>query len=82
MATIPLMAGFRGDFALILAFVENTDTMDVVAQKVAHHVIGKRLPSKKASMKVKHNERVLESHVTVAQANIQPQDYIEVFYDE
>lgn len=82
MTTIPLTAGFQGDFVVILVTVEDTDTIDTVAQKVAHHVIGKRLPAKQAPMKVKYNEQVLTSSLTVAQANIQPRDFVEVFYDE
>lgn len=82
MAIVPLTAAFRGDFVVLLVTVEDTDTMNVVAQKVAHHVIGKRLPLKTAPMKVKHNSQVLTSEVTVATANIQPTDFVEVFYDE
>jgi toluene monooxygenase system protein B len=82
MAVVPLLAGFEGDFVVILVSVEDTDTMDVVAHKVAHHVIGKRLLAKQAPMKVKHHEQVLTSSLTVAQANIQPKDFVEVFYDE
>ena len=82
MAIVPLSAAFRGDFVVLAVVVEDTDTMDVVAQKVAHHVIGRRLPAKKAPMKVKHSERILASEMTVAAANIQPTDFVEIFYDE
>jgi len=40
MATVPLQAAFRGDFATLLVLVDDEDTMEVVAQKVAYHVIG------------------------------------------
>ena len=42
MATVPLQAVFRGDFATMLILVDDEDTMEVVAQKVAYHVIGRR----------------------------------------
>lgn len=80
MALVPLTAAFRGDFVVLLV-IEDTDTMNVVAQK-SHHVIGKRIPPKPSPMKVKHNDLVLASEVTVAAANIQPTDFVEVFYDE
>jgi hypothetical protein len=48
MATVPLQAAFRGDFATLLVLVDDEDTMEVVAQKVAYHVIGRRLPPQDA----------------------------------
>lgn len=65
MALVPLTAAFRGDFVVLLVTVEDTDTMNVVAQKVAHYVIGRRLPPKAAPMKVKHNNQVLTSTLSI-----------------
>jgi toluene monooxygenase system protein B len=81
MATVPLHAVFRKDFVTLLVLVDDEDTMDVVAQKVAHHVIQRRLPSQDAPMRVQYNNRVLAPEQTVSQAGILPMSFVEVFFD-
>jgi toluene monooxygenase system protein B len=85
MATVPLQAVFRGDFAVLLVSVDDQDTMEVVAQKVAYHVIRRRLPPQDAPMRVQYNNRdnnrVLAPDQTVTQAGIPPMSLVEVFYD-
>lgn len=81
MATVPLQAAFRGDFVTLLVFVDDTDTMDVVARKVAHHVINRRLPPENLRMRVRYNQQVLSPEQTVAQAGILAMNFVEVFYD-
>lgn len=81
MVTVPLQAVFRGDFALLLVSVDDQDTMDVVAQKVAYFVIHRRLPPQDTALRVRYENRVLPPHQTVAQAEIRPMSFIEVFYD-
>ena len=81
MATVPLQAAFRGDFATLLVLVDDEDTMEVVAQKVASHVIGRRLPPQDAPMRVQYDNRVLAPDQTVAQAEIPPMSFVQVFYD-
>jgi toluene monooxygenase system protein B len=55
--------------------------MEVVAQKIAYHVIGRRLPPQDAPMRIQHNGVVLVPDQTVAQAVIPPMSFVEVFYD-
>ena len=81
MATVPLQAAFRGDFATLLVLVDDEDTMEVVAQKVAYHVIGRRLPPQDAPLRVQHNGLVLLPDQTVAQAVMSSMNFVEVFYD-
>ena len=81
MDMVPLQAVFRGDCFVLLVSVHNRDTMDVVAQKVAHHVIRRRLPAQDAPMRVKYNDRVLPPDQTVAEAGMSPMCVVEVFYD-
>jgi toluene monooxygenase system protein B len=78
---VPLQAAFRGDFSLLLVPVDDCDTMDVVAQKVAYHVIDRRLPPQDAPLRVQYNGLVLPADQTVAQAAMQPMSFVEVFYD-
>lgn len=81
MATVPVQAVFRSDFVTLLVLVDDQDTMEVVAQKVARHVIRRRLPPRDAPLRVQYNHRVLQPDQTVSQAGILPQSFVEVFYD-
>ena len=81
MVAVPLQAVFRRDFVTLLVLVDDEDTMEVVAQKVAHHVIQRRLPPQDAPMRVQYNNRILAPEQTVSQAGILPMSFVEVFYD-
>jgi toluene monooxygenase system protein B len=81
MAIVPLQAAFRGDFIVLLVPVDDQDAMEVVAQKVAYHVIHRRLPPQDAPMRVYYHDRVLLPDQTVAQAGMPPMSFVEVFYD-
>jgi len=81
MAAVPLQAVFRRDFVTLLVLVDDEDTMEVVAQKVAHHVIQRRLPPQDAPLRVQYNNRILAPEQTVSQAGILPMSFVEVFYD-
>jgi toluene monooxygenase system protein B len=81
MAAVPLQAVFRRDFVTLLVLVDDEDTLEVVAQKVAHHVIQRRLPPQDAPMRVQYNNRILAPEQTVSQAGILPMSFVEVFYD-
>jgi len=81
MAAVPLQAVFRRDFVTLLVLVDDEDTMEVVAQKVAYHVIRRRLPTQDSPMRVQYNNRILAPEQTVSQAGILPMSFVEVFYD-
>ena len=72
MAPVPVTTVFRDDFVVQLVALEDTDTMDQVAEKVAYHVIGRRLPSRDATMRVDFEGRVLAREETVAGARHRP----------
>lgn len=81
MALVPLQAAFRGDFVVLLVPVDDNDTMEVVAQKVAYHVLQRRLPPQEAPLRVRYGDQVLPPTTTVREAGLQPMDFVEVFYD-
>jgi toluene monooxygenase system protein B len=81
MAMVPLQAVFRGDCLTLLVPVDHQDTMAMVAQKVARHVINRRLPAQDAPMRVRYQGRLLPTDHTVAQAGLSPMSFVEVFYD-
>jgi toluene monooxygenase system protein B len=69
---VPVNAQFDDDFVTQLVLVLETDTMQDVAAKVAHHVVGKRLPDTHRPMVVHYQGRALPADMTVAQAGIAP----------
>jgi len=80
MAIVPLQAVFEGDLAVLLVLVDDQDTMQVVAEKVAHHVIDRRLPAKDAPMSIRYNGEVVSQEKTVAEAEMGPMAFVEAFY--
>lgn len=69
---VPINAMFENDFVTQLAVVLDTDTMDEVAAKVAHHVVGRRQPDRGLPMVVKFQGQVVPANTTVAAAGIAP----------
>jgi toluene monooxygenase system protein B len=67
---VPVNAKFEGDFVTQLVVILDTDTMREVAAKVAHHVVGKRLPARNADMVVSYQGRELPPDMTVTEASI------------
>ncbi len=54
MAVLPICANFEGDFVLQLVSVDTDDTMDQVAEKCAHHSVGRRVaPQPQKVMRVR-----------------------------
>lgn len=80
MAALPVQAAVRGDFVVLLVLVDTEDTMDQVAEKVAHHVINRRLPPQDGRPRVRYEGRDLPPDMTVAQAGIGPMKFVEVYY--
>jgi toluene monooxygenase system protein B len=78
---VPLNAIFHDDFVQILVPVTTADTVAEVAEKVAHHVAGRRVPKQDAPMVVFHGGRRLDPALTVAEAGIGPLDNVRVEYD-
>lgn len=82
MALLPLQATFEGDILVILVPVDDQDTMEIVAQKIANHIIGRRLPAKNAPMAVRYQGEILPQTQTVAEAQMAPMAFVEAFYHE
>ncbi len=69
---LPVNARFQDDFVTQLVVIMANDDMNQVAEKVAHHVVGKRLPKRDAGMEVSYEGRKLPAAMTVADAGIGP----------
>lgn len=77
---IPLNAKFGNDFVTQLVVVMSNDTMDEVAKKVAHHVVGRRIRPQNREMAVYYEGRAIAKANTVQEAGIAPMQYLFVNY--
>lgn len=80
MALFPLQAAFDGDFVVVLVPVDDADPMTAIAEKVAYHSVGHRVPAEDRPMRVRHNGAVLDDAATVVSAGIGPMDVVQVGY--
>lgn len=79
---VPINARFGNDFVTQLVLVLDTDTMTEVAEKVAHHVVGKRIAPRDLPMAVTYDGQIVEQGLTVTEAGIQPLKNVYVDYVE
>ena len=77
---IPLNAKFGNDFTMQLVVVMSNDTMDEVAKKVAHHVVGRRVRPQNRDMAVYYEGRAIPRSMTAQEAGIAPLQYLFVDY--
>ena len=79
---VPINALFGSDFVTLLVVVLDSDTMVEVGQKVAAHVIGKRIAPRSAPMGVFYEDELVPAERTVAEAGIRPMQFVFVDYLE
>jgi toluene monooxygenase system protein B len=77
---VPLNAKFGNDFVTQLVVVMSNDTMDEVAKKVAHHVVGRRIRPQNREMAVFHEGQAMAKTATVQEVGIEPMQYLFVNY--
>ena len=77
---IPINAKFGDDFVMQLVVVTSADTMAEVAQKVAHHSVGKRIKPEPRDLVVYYEGRAVAAHTTVTEAGIRPLQHVFVDY--
>lgn len=80
MALFPLQGTFDGDFLFVLVPVDDQDTMEQVAQKVARHAVGRRIPAQDRPLQVRHNSVPVPADATVTSAGFAPMAIVEVGY--
>lgn len=80
MAPFPVQGFVDGDFVVVLALVDDTDPIPVVAEKIAYHSVGKRVPAQDRPMKVKRNGEELPDDGTLSSLGVTPLDVLEVVY--
>jgi len=80
MAMFPVQGFLEGDFVVVLALVDDTDPMTVVAEKIAYHSAGKRVAAQDRPMKVKREGETLPDDATLSGIGAMPLDILEVVY--
>jgi toluene monooxygenase system protein B len=66
MALFPITGRFVGDFVPHLVAVDTEDTFDVIAEKVAGHSVGRRMPEAPGKLEVSFDGQVLAGDQTLA----------------
>jgi len=84
MALFPLFGLFEDDFVVQVLPVDTEDSMDEVAQKLAHHVIDRRQRAQEGKvMRVKRhsNGELFPRDMKVQDAGLLPTETIDVVYE-
>lgn len=82
MALMPVQGQVLGDFVINLVPIDSEDTMDVVAEKIAHHSVNRRVAKQDKPLRVRHHGHVLAVDATPESAGVAPLDYLEAFYPD
>ncbi len=82
MALLPISATFDGDLVSLLVAVDDEDTADVVAQKIAHHVVGRRVAPRNAPVRLRVGGQVIDKDQVFRTIPAAPLDHVEAFFDE
>ncbi|MFN8079027.1 MAG: toluene-4-monooxygenase system B family protein [Kineosporiaceae bacterium] len=80
MALFPIQGIVEGDFVVVLVPVDDTDPMTVVAEKIAYHGVGKRVPAQDRPLKVRYRGDLQDDEATLAGLGAAPLDVLEVVY--
>ena len=84
MALFPITGRFVGDFVPHLVPVDTEDSMDALAEKVAVHSVGRRVPAPEPhpGYDVLLGDRVIAPTTTVADLGLAPLQWVDVRFRE
>lgn len=77
---IPLSGFFEGDFVAQLFVVEQKDTLNQLAEKLAVHAVGLRVKKEDRPYEVVIGGEVFPGEVTVEEVGLTPMDHVLVRY--
>jgi toluene monooxygenase system protein B len=80
MALFPVQGIVEGDFVVVLVPVDDTDPMTVVAEKIAYHGIGRRVPAQDRPLRVRYRGELLDDAATIQAVGCLPLDVLEVVH--
>ncbi len=72
MALFPIQGIYQDDFVVLLVPIDTEDPMTVVAEKIAHHAAGVRVPPAAGELRIKYQGELLDPEVTVVDAGVPP----------
>lgn len=80
MALFPITGRFVGDFVPLLVPVDTSDTMDQVAEKVAAHSVGRRVPApaEPRGYDVYLDGRRIDPSTTLGELGLAPLQWLDV----
>jgi toluene monooxygenase system protein B len=84
MALFPIYGHFIGDFVPHLVAVDTDDTMTQVAEKIAVHSVGRRVPPRPNSkgFEVLVSGNLIDGDVVLGSLGLHPLDWIDVRFRE
>lgn len=81
MALLPIQGTTEGDFVVHLVPVDDQDSMSTVADKIAHHSVGRRVAAQNKTMAIRFHGETLPADATPASAGVGPMDFLQAFYE-
>ncbi len=72
MALFPIQGIYQDDFVVLLVPIDTEDPMTVVAEKIAHHAAGVRVPPASGELRIKYQGELLDPEATVVDAGVPP----------
>jgi toluene monooxygenase system protein B len=82
MAPLPITATFAGDIVTLAVLVDDQDTAAQVADKIAVHVVGKRVAARNAPVKLRVGGQVLDQDQVFRTYAADSLPHVEAFFDE
>ena len=84
MSAFPIHASFERDFLVQLIVVDENDSMDQVAEKVAYHCVNRRVRPRDGVMRIRphQGEELFPREMTIAESGIKPTEVIDVIIEE
>jgi toluene monooxygenase system protein B len=82
MAPLPITATFAGDIVTLAVLADDQDTAAQVADKIAFHVVGKRVAARNAQVKLRLGGQVLDPDQVFGTYAADSLPHVEAFFDE
>jgi toluene monooxygenase system protein B len=82
MAPLPIVATFAGDIVTFAFLVDDEDTAETVAAKIAHHVVGRRVAPRQAPVKLRVAGQVIDQDRVFRTVAADSLTHVEAFFDE
>lgn len=80
MALFPIYGRFVGDFVPHLCPVDTDDDMNAIAEQVAVHAIGRRLPARDKPMDVYVDGKRIDPSTKLGELGLAPLAWVDVKY--